>query len=238
LIASVINAVLVLLGGAFGVVFKSRIKERYSKTIFSGLSLCVLVIGMTSAVKTEDTLCVIISMVIGTFLGELLRIEDRLNGLGNTIKVKVMKNRDSGKFTEGFMTATLMFCIGSMAIMGSMEAGINGDYSIILSKSVIDCISAVTFAAAMGIGVCFSALPILLYQGMLTLLARQIGPFLPEAMVIEMSAVGGLLIIGLALNMLEVLGDDKRIPVGNMLPGIFLPIVYIPLTNLLSGFLG
>ena len=237
MIASVINSVLVALGGLFGVLFKNRINERYSKSIFAGLSICVLVIGITGAIKTDDTLCVIICIVVGTYLGEVLKIEDRLSTLGDTIKVKLMKNRDSGRFVEGFMTATLMFCVGSMAIMGSMEAGINGNYSVILSKSVIDCISAVTFAATMGVGVCFSAVAILLYQGTLTLLAMELGPFLQEAVVNEMSAVGGLLIIGLALNMLGALEQQRRIPVGNMLPAIFLPIIYLPLAGLIGSLL-
>jgi len=230
MIAAVINAFLVLLGGIVGLVFKSRITEKHSSAIITGLGLCVSVIGIMSAIGSKNLLCVIISIVFGIIFGELLGIEDRLDNIGNAIKTRFMKGRDAGRFTEGFMSATLLFCVGSMAIMGSMEAGINNDYSIILSKSVIDCVTAVTFAAAMGVGVCFSAFGVLLYQGLLTMIFIWVGPFLPEAIITEMSAVGGLLIIGLSINMLGLSGE-KRVKVGNMLPAIFFPLIYIPVAD-------
>ena len=236
MIAAVINAVLVLLGSIMGLIFKSRITEKHSSAIITGLGLCVSIIGIMSAVGSKNLLCVIISIVFGIIIGELLGIEDRLDNLGNAIKTKFMKGKDTGHFTEGFMSATLLFCVGSMAIMGSMEAGINNDYSIILSKSVIDGITAVTFAAAMGVGVCFSAFGVLLYQGLLTMIFIWVGPFLPEAIITEMSAVGGLLIMGLSINMLGLSGE-KRVRVGNMLPAIFLPIVYIPVADWLAKLL-
>lgn len=237
MIAAVINAILVLCGSTAGLLLKNRIKEQYSKAIVSGLALCVALIGISSAIKTNELLCVIICMVVGILIGELLRIEDRLDGLGDTLKNKVMKGRDAGRFTEGFMTATLLFCVGSMAVMGSMEAGINHDYSIILAKSVIDCVTAVTFAAAMGVGVVFSAFGVLLYQGALTLIFIWVGPVLPDYIVTEMTSIGGLLIIGLSINMLELLGD-KKLRVGNMLPAVFLPIIYLPLANWIAGLFG
>ena len=237
MIASVINAVLVLLGSAVGLLFKGKIKESWSRAIMVAMGLCVLMIGISGAIKTESVLCVILSMMIGTILGELLRIEDRLDALGDVLKRRLMKGRESGRFTEGFMTASLMFCVGSMAIVGSMEAGISHNYTTILSKSVIDCITAVTFAAAMGIGVAFSAVTVLVYQGLLTLLFIFVGDFLPGATITEMSATGSLLIIGLALNMLGVTGE-KRLRVGNMLPAVFLPIGLLPLMRWLGGLFG
>jgi len=234
MIASVINAVLIFVGSALGLIFKSRIKEEYSKAIITGLGLCVLLIGISSAVGTNNMLCVIICMVIGIIIGELLRIEDRLDNLGERLKQRFMKGRDGGRFNEGFMGATLIFCVGSMAVMGSIEAGINHNYSIILSKSVIDCVTAVTLAAALGVGVVFSGFTVLIYQGLITLLAMWVGPVLPEATVTEMSAVGGLLIIALAVNMLGLAGD-RKLRVGNMLPAVFLPIGYIPLENWIRG---
>jgi uncharacterized membrane protein YqgA involved in biofilm formation len=197
----------------------------------------VLLIGVSSALETQNILCVILCMAFGILLGEALRIEDRLDSLGEKLKARVSRGGESGRFTEGFMTATLLFCVGSMAIMGSMEAGIRGDYSIILSKSVIDCITAVTLSAAMGAGVFFSSVCVLLYQGLITLLAIWVGPFLPGPVVTEMSAVGGLLIVGLGLNMLGILGE-RRVRVGNMLPAIFLPILYIPLAGWLADVAG
>ena len=237
MIACVINAVLVLLGSAVGLLFKSKIKESWSKAIMLALGLCVLLIGVSGAVKTQNMLCVILSMVIGTVIGELLRIEDALDRLGETLKRRLMKGRESGRFTEGFMTAALMFCVGSMAVVGSMEAGINHDYSTILSKSALDCVTSVTLAAAMGVGVAFSAAAVLVYQGALTLLFIFIGDFLPAATVTEMSATGSLLIIALGLNMLGATGE-KRIRVGNMLPAMFLPIGLLPLMNWLGGLFG
>ena len=144
MIAAVINAVLVLAGSVVGLLFKGKIKEKYSRAIMTGLGLCVGLIGISGAIETENILCVIICMAVGVVIGEMLRIEDRLDGLGDTLKRKFMKGRESGRFTEGFMTATLLFCVGSMAVVGSMKAGIDHDYSIIISKSVIDCITAVS----------------------------------------------------------------------------------------------
>lgn len=236
MIAAVLNAILIFAGSAVGLLCKGKIKESYSNAIMIGLGLCVMMIGISGAVKTENVLCVIVSMVIGIILGEALRIEDRLDNLGELLRVKLMKGKESGRFTEGFMTASLMFCVGSMAIVGSMEAGIHHDYSTILSKSVIDCVTAVTFAATMGIGVAFSGFAVLIYQGLLTLIFILVGNIMPADMINEMSATGSLIIIGLSLNMIGV--TKKPIRVGNMLPAIFLPILLVPLFKWLGGLFG
>jgi uncharacterized membrane protein YqgA involved in biofilm formation len=232
MIATVINAVFVLAGSILGLLLKNKISEKYAKAITAGLGLCVAIIGICSAILTNNILCVIICMVLGVIIGELLKIEDRLDHLGAAIKSRVMRGRESGQFTEGFMTSTLLFCVGSMAITGSMEAGINHSYTILLSKSVIDCVTAVTFAAAMGIGVCFSSVSILIYQGLLTVLFILVGPFLPAAVTNEMSAVGGLLIVAIGINMLGL--GKNHLRCGNMLPAVFLPIAYIPLSELIK----
>lgn len=151
--------------------------------------------------------------------------------------MRLIRGRGNSSFTEGFMSATLLFCVGSMAVMGSMEAGIHHDYAILLSKSVIDCVTAVTLAAALGLGVCFSAGSVLLYQGLLTLLFLWAGPFLPDDTLREMSAVGGLLILGISINMLGLMGE-RRVPVGNMLPAIFLPLLYLPAAEGIATLLG
>lgn len=233
MIAAVINAILVLAGSVIGLLFKGKIKESYSKAIMTGLGLCVMLIGISGAIETQNVLCVIICMVFGIILGELLRIEDRLDSLGDVLKRKLMKGRESGRFTEGFMSASLLFCVGSMAIVGSMEAGIQHNYSTILSKSVIDCVTAVTFAATMGIGVAFSSLAVLVYQGLLTIIFILVGNIMPPDMINEMSATGSLLIIGLSLNMIGLTGKQP-VRVGNMLPAVFLPILFVPLFNLLG----
>ena len=237
MIAAVINAVTVVAGSALGLLLKNRISEKYSNAIMHGLALCVALIGINSALKSSDTLCVIICMAAGIMLGELLKIEDRLDSLGDTIKNRTMKGRDAGRFTEGFMTATLLFCVGSMAVVGSMEAGINHDYTTIIAKSVLDGISAISFAAAMGVGVMFSAFGVLLYQGLLTLVFILVGPVIPDAVVAEMTGVGGLLLIGLSINMLGIMGE-KKLRVGNMLPAVFLPMIYVPVYNWIAGLIG
>ena len=219
--AVILNAGLILLGSLMGVLFRNHIGARLNTILSHALGLCVLSIGFSSAIDTENTLCVIVCMVAGTILGELLRIEEHLDAAGGLLRKKLVRGGDAGRFTEGFVTASVLFCVGSMAIMGAMEAGIQGRYDILISKSVIDGVAAITFSSAMGIGVAFSALPLLLYEGALVLLFAQAGPLLSTAAITEMSAVGGTIIVGIGINMLG-LGKGK-IRVGNMLPAIFLP---------------
>jgi uncharacterized membrane protein YqgA involved in biofilm formation len=233
MIATVINALLILVGGLIGLLFKNRIPERFSQVLTQGLALAVMCIGITSAIKTEDTLCMIICLVIGTVIGELIRIEAHLDQLGGWIQRHVEKGKENSTFTQGFVSTSLIFCIGSMAIMGSMEAGINHNYSILLSKGVIDGVTDISFAATLGVGALFSSVAVLIYQGILTLLAGIVGPYLSTAAVTEMSAVGGLLILGIGFNMLF---PERHLRVGNMLPAIFLPILYVPLAAIIGGF--
>jgi len=232
MIATIINALLILLGSSLGLIFKNVISERFTKTITSALALCVLGIGISGMVSTEDTMCVIICMVIGTLIGEALNIERRLEGVGDFLRKKLLKGNSNSHFTEGFVNASLLYCVGAMAITGSIEAGLNGNYDIIISKGVLDGVSSISFAAAMGIGVAFSTIPLILYQGGITLLASIVGPYLSSAVINEMSAVGGTLIVAIGINMLG-LGKDK-IKIGNMLPAVFLPIAYIPFVRMLS----
>ena len=234
--ATFINAALVLLGSLLGMLFKDHIGARFHSILTHALGLCVLGIGISSAVGTENTLCVIVCMVLGTILGEALRIEDRLDSVGEVLRKKLVHGGGNTRFTEGFVTASVLFCVGSMAIMGSMEAGIQGKYDILISKGVIDGVTSITLASAMGVGVAFSVVPLLLYQGGLTLLFAQVGPFLDNAVITEMSAVGGVIIMGIAINMLG-LGKSK-IRVGNMLPAIFLPLLYLPAAGALTAALG
>lgn len=235
MIATVVNAVAVVLGSFIGLLAKNGIKEKYARTITAGLALCVMVIGIMSAVLTANILIVIVSIVIGIIIGELLDIEGRLERLGIRLKSRFGGKAENSRFTEGFVSASLLFCVGSMAIMGSLEAGINNNYSVIFSKSVIDAVTSVTLAAAMGIGVMISAAAVLIYQGAITLLAAWVGPFLSAAVVTEMSAVGGAMLIGIAINMLGL--GKENIRVGNMLPAIFLPIGLLPLFDWIGSLL-
>jgi uncharacterized membrane protein YqgA involved in biofilm formation len=236
MVATFINCALIILGSLLGILLRNRISERFITIIIQGLSLCVLTIGFTAAIGTHNTLCVIVCMVLGTLLGEWLRIESHLDGLGNLLKTKLLRSSgENSRFTEGFVTASVLFCVGAMAVMGSIDAGVKGDYSLLISKSVIDGITAITFAAAMGIGVAFSSIPILIYQGGLTLLASVVANYLTPEMITEMSAVGGVIIVGIGFNMLGL--SEKKVKVGNMLPAIFLPIVYLPCSVILKqGF--
>ena len=236
MIATIVNVVLVLLGSILGLVFKNRIRPRFSATLTSALGLCVMGIGVTSMIGTNDTLCVIVCMVAGTLLGEALRIEDRLEGIGDVLRRRLLRQGGSNRFVEGFVNATVLFCVGAMAINGSMEAGMNQNYDILISKGVIDGVTSITFAAAMGIGVAFSVVPLFLYQGGLTLIFSVVGQAMDPLVVTEMSAVGGTIIVGIALNMLGL--PKEKIRVGNMLPAIFLPLGYLPLAGWLGGLAG
>lgn len=235
MLATLINVALVLLGSALGLIFKNLIRPRLMQTMTAALGLCVLGIGVNAMTGTQDTLCVIVCMALGTLLGEAVDIEGRLERAGDSVKAKLVRGDGSGRFTEGFVTASLLFCVGAMAITGSIQAGLNHDYSIIISKGVIDGVTSISFAAAMGVGVAFSVIPLLLYQGAITLLAAWVGPYLSPAVIAEMGAVGGTLIAAIAFNMLG-LGREK-IRVGNMLPAVFLPVVYVPVAQWLRGLL-
>ena len=235
MLATFINAALILIGSAIGLLFRNRISQRFAAVVTHALGLCVMGIGITSLVGTENTLCVIICMVAGTLLGEALRIEERLDGAGVLLRDKLIRGEGSSRFTEGFVTASILYCVGSMAVMGAMEAGINHDYSILISKGVIDGVTSISFAAAMGIGVAFSVVPLVLYQGALTLIFAAAGQGMDPAVITEMSAVGGTIILGIGVNMLGL--APVKLKVGNMLPAIFLPLLYIPVANLLSGLI-
>ena len=234
MLAVFVNMATVLLGSAIGILFRNRIRESYTKSIITALALVTFVIGISSAVTTADLLCVIVCMALGTIIGELLKLDDRINSAGDFLKAKVLRGRFEGsRFTEGFVSSCILFCVGSMTIMGSLEAGVNGNYSA--AKSALDFVSAMMFGAAMGIGVSFAALFVLVFQGALTLLAGLVAPFLSPAVVTEMSAVGGTILIGMGFNMLEL--SDKRIKVANMLPAIFLPIAYVPFAAWIGSLL-
>lgn len=236
MIATVINVALILLGSFLGLVFKNRISARFASGITFALGLCVLGIGISSMIGTADTLCVIVCMVIGTLIGELINIEKRMDSVGTFLRGRLIKGETNSRFVEGFVNCSVLFCVGAMAINGSMEAGMNGNYDILISKAVIDGVSSITFAAAMGVGVAFAAVPILFYQGGLTLIFSAVGQGMDPAVVTEMSAVGGTIIVGIGINMLGL--PKEKLRVGNMLPAIFLPLAYLPIRDWLAGLMG
>ncbi|MBQ9097366.1 MAG: DUF554 domain-containing protein [Clostridia bacterium] len=234
MIAVFVNMATVFLGSLIGIFFRNKIKKEYIDILICALALITVVIGVSSAIKTADFLCLIICLVIGTLVGMLLKLNERLDGAGDFIKSKMPKMKND-RFTEGFVSACILFCVGSMTIIGSFEAGISGNYDIIFAKSALDFVSSMMFGASMGIGVTFSVVFILLFQGGLTLLAGVIAPFLGNSVIVEMSAVGGTILIGMGINMLNI--SDKKITVANMFPAVFLPVIYVPASQLLTKLL-
>lgn len=231
MIGTLINAGAIILGTVIGLLLRKGIPQRLQDTISQGQGLCVILIGLSSAIKTADVTCCIICMVIGSLLGAWVDIERRLNDLGKAIERKVSPNGTEGSIAKGFVTASLVFCVGAMAIVGSMDSGLRGDHSTLIAKSILDGVFAIIFTSSLGWGVGLSALAVLVYQGSIALLAMWIEPLLTNEIITEMSAVGGLLIVGIGLNMVY---DKHHIPVGNMLPAIFLPIAYLPLIGMLA----
>ena len=233
MLAVFINVAAVLLGASLGILFGSRIKESYSKGIMTAIALCTLVIGVQSAIQTSSIMIVMVCLVLGTVIGVALHLDDRMNGAADRIRGRLKGTKlADGPFAEGFITTTMLFCVGTMTVIGSIEAGLNQNYEILIAKSIMDFMSALVFAAALGPGVLLSAVSVLVIQGGIALLAAQAAPVLTEEVVTEMSAVGGTLFIGMAINLMGI--SEKRIKIGDMLPGIFLPILYFPLRALLG----
>lgn len=218
---TIVNAILIIVGGVIGSYTKRGIPERFSELIMNAIALVTMVIGITFATASENILIVIVSLVLGGILGEWIDIDAKLNLMGDKVKGKI--KGEKGNIGEGIVTATLLFCVGSMAIMGSLDSGLRGDHTVLYTKSVMDGISSVLFASSMGVGVVLAAIPVLIYQGAITLLASVVEPFLSTALITEMSAVGGVLLIGLGLSILNI----KKIKVANLLPAIFIPIILL-----------
>ena len=225
MIAQVVNALAIAVGALVGNKLRGGISERFRSILMQGMALAVMLIGITGAIKTTDALVVVVSLAIGALVGEGVNIEKRLEQVGDALKRRVKGAEAS--FTQGFVSASLIFCVGAMAIVGSLDAGLRGEYSTILTKSLIDGITATMLASTLGLGVIFSAVAVFVYQGAITLLAGLLQPLLTEAIITEMSAVGGLLIFAIGLNMQGI----TKIRVGNLLPAILVPLAYIPIYN-------
>ena len=219
------NVAAVLIGGAFGLLFGARLPERVRQTVIAGLGLFVAAIGVQMAIKMKQPLIVLGGLLIGGILGEWWRIEDGLRRLGAWLEMRFTtgsSEEKSSRFIRGFLTASLVYCIGPLAILGSIQDGLTGDYSLLAIKSVLDGFASLAFASSLGVGVLFSSLVILVYQGSLSLLAAQAQAVITPAMTNEMTAVGGILLVGIAISsLLEI----KPIRVGNFLPAL----VIVPL---------
>lgn len=220
MLGTIVNSLAIVVGGLIGVLFKNIIPERISEALLKASGIAVIAVGIKLSIAGNNLTLLIMSIILGTLIGELIDIEGKLDKLGAFVESK-MKNKESN-ITLGFVSCTLVFCVGSMAIIGSIQSGLTGNHETLFSKALLDGIMSVTMAATMGIGVVFSAISVFLYQGTITLLAQSMQSLLSEVVVAEMSAVGGALIMAIGLNFLEI----KRIKVGNMLPAIFIPIIY------------
>jgi uncharacterized membrane protein YqgA involved in biofilm formation len=223
MLGTIVNAAAIIAGSLAGFIINlmiGKIPERINDTIMKGVGLSVLLIGISSSLKVNNTLLVIFSMVTGGIIGEVIDIDKVLKRLGDGIE-KRLKGR-GGKISEGFVTASLVYCIGAMAVVGSLESGISGNHATLFAKSVLDGVSAIVFTSSLGIGVALSAVSVFIYQGAITLAASSLSGILTTTVVNDMSAVGGLLIIGIAINMLN-LGKMK---VANLLPAVFIPVLY------------
>lgn len=218
---AIVNSIVVVITSLIGLLIGQRIPEKMNRAIMQGIGLVVITIGVSGAVNGVNTLVLILSMVIGIVSGEGLDIHQRINLFIEKATKRLNGDKVQSEFTQAFMTATMLFCIGSMAIVGSLESGLTGDNATLYTKSVIDGISAVLFSSSLGIGVLFASIPLLLYQGSLIVFAQLLAPILSDAVILEMTTVGSVLLIGMGLNMLDIT-DFKMM---NFIPAIFLPIL-------------
>lgn len=227
MLGTIVNSAAIIVGTFLGILLKTGIPDKIKHTIMQGIGLSVMLIGLSMAMKTQNVIIVILSLAIGGIIGEVFAIEDRLKNAGEWLEERVGQNQ--GDFTRGFVTTSLIFCVGAMAIMGALESGLTGNHTTLFAKSALDGITSIVFASSMGIGVAFSALPVFIYQGLITLTAASMKVFLTDAIIREITATGGVLILGIGLNILEI----TKIKVGNMLPAI---IGAVFLTVLMARF--
>jgi hypothetical protein len=232
MIGTILNVIAVWIGGGIGMLFGAKIPDRLKDTVISGMGLFTTAIGFKLFLKTENELIVLGGIVIGSLIGEALHIEDGLHHLGAWLEKRFAGGGDeeANKFIRGFLTASLLFCIGPMTIIGSINDGLRGDYNLLAIKSVLDGFASIAFASTLGVGVLFSSIIVLLYQGGITLLAAQLNAILSDAMMMEMTAAGGVLLMGIGVSSLLEL---KKIRVGNMLPAL----VIAPLIVWLAGLI-
>jgi uncharacterized membrane protein YqgA involved in biofilm formation len=221
MLGSIVNCFAVIIGGFAGVFLKKGIPEKIGNAIMSGLALCVLYIGISGALSGENILIAILSITIGSLLGEWIDLDKRINWLGDQLESRFKGKNDKASISQGFVTSSLLFCVGAMAIVGSLQSGLTGNHETLFAKSLIDGIAALVLASSLGIGVVMSGGLLLLYEGSITLFAKVISPYLTTSVINEMTCVGSLLIIGLALNMLKI----TNLKIMNYLPAVFIPIL-------------
>ena len=222
MIGVLVNTLTVIVGSTIGLLFRKLIPEQWTDFIMKGIALCTLYIGIDGALEGTNTLVTIISIAVGALIGAALDLDDKLNRFASGLENRFKKEGSGGStIAEGFVTASLLFCIGAMTIVGSLQAGLTGDNTMLYTKATLDFISSLIFAASLGIGVLFAAAFVLVFQGAIVLVAQAVSPFLTDYVVSEMTCAESILIIALGLNILGV----TNLKVMNFLPAIFLPIV-------------
>lgn len=222
LLGSLVNGAAIVLGGSVGLVLKKGLSDRIAKAVMNALALCVLYIGVSGMLKGENVLITILSMVFGTLVGEWIDLDEKINQLGDAIEQKVSSPGEKVSVSKGFVTASLLFCVGAMAIVGALQSGLTGNHDTLFAKSLIDGIAAIVMASSLGIGVLLSAGLILVYEGGITLFANVLAPLLTDSVINEMTCVGSLLIVGLALNMLKL----TNLKIMNYAPAVLFPILF------------
>ncbi|MDX8363550.1 DUF554 domain-containing protein [Cytobacillus sp. IB215665] len=225
LLGTVINCVSIVVGTLFGM-FMQRIPERVKTTVLQGIGLSVFILGIQMGLKSEQFILVILSLALGGILGELWGLDDKLNLLGKWLENKI-GTKDEGAVAKGFVTATLIFVIGAMAILGALDSGLRNDHNILFTKSILDGFTSFVLATTLGVGVIFSAIPVFIYQGSLAMFATQIDKWIPpklmELLIVEITATGGIMIIAIGLNMLGI----TKIRVANMLPSLLFVSLFV-----------
>ncbi|GEN44659.1 membrane protein [Alkalibacillus haloalkaliphilus] len=219
LLGPIVNGIGILIGTLFGLFF-NRIPERFKETVMSGIGLTVILIGLSMGFASDRIIVILLSLLTGAVIGELFDLDEKLNRLGAFIEVKFKGKREESNIAEGFVTASLIFVIGAMAVVGALDSGLRGDHEILFTKALIDGFVALVLTTTLGIGVIFSAIPVVLYQGSIALFATQIDRFVPEYLlelfIEDMTATGGLLIVAIGLNLLKI----TQIRVANLLPSL------------------
>lgn len=218
---AIINAIAILVGGAIGLLLKNRVSEKSSAGVMRALGLCICVIGIHGGLD-GDFMLMAISLALGSLTGEFLHIDARLNKFGLFLQRKLSKDTENSTFAQGFVTSSLLFCVGAMAIVGSIESGLRDDQSVVITKSILDAFASVVLASTLGVGVLFSAMAVLLYQGSIEFFAAYFQDAISPELITHISAVGGIMILGIGINM--VFGE--KIKVANLLPGFIFAIAY------------
>ncbi|MGE9212768.1 MULTISPECIES: DUF554 domain-containing protein [Exiguobacterium] len=232
LTGTIVNAALIVIGTLLGLLFH-RIPERMKETVTAAIGLAVVLLGIQMGMKSENFLIVIGSLVIGAALGEWWKLDEKLNEVGYQLERR-LGGKSKSSIAEGFITATLIFVIGAMAVIGALDSGLRGDHDVLYTKGLIDGFTALVLSSTLGIGVMFSAVPVLLYQGAIALLAIQIMKFIPESLmddfILEMTATGGVMIVAIGLNLVGI----TRIRVANLLPGILMVAVIVSILHIVQ----